>query len=80
MSRRQLFIILGVWIIVFLFLGIPSTWDKIFAILTGLIIVVSAVRMKTSKKIVSNSMMPYVEHKSEPAKVDITGMNPPVNS
>lgn len=42
MSKRQLLCLLGVWVIGFLFLGFPSSWHKIIAIVTGLIIILIA--------------------------------------
>lgn len=33
---------LGVWVIVFLFLGFPSDWEKILAVVSGLLIIVVA--------------------------------------
>lgn len=39
MSKRQLLCVLGVWVMAFLFLGLPSTWHKIIALVTGLLIV-----------------------------------------
>ncbi|HEY4478467.1 MAG TPA: hypothetical protein VI775_01350 [Candidatus Paceibacterota bacterium] len=42
MSKRQTLSIIGVWVMVFIFLGIPSIWHKIIAIVTGLIIIAIA--------------------------------------
>jgi hypothetical protein len=39
MSKRQLLCVLGAWVAVFLFLGLPSPWHKVIAIVTGLIII-----------------------------------------
>lgn len=30
---------LGVWIMIFLFLGVPSLWHKIFAVVSGLAVI-----------------------------------------
>jgi hypothetical protein len=46
MSQRQWIVVIGVWIMVFLFLGFPSSWQKILALLTGLILVVFAYRIR----------------------------------
>jgi hypothetical protein len=46
MSQRQWIVIIGVWVMIFLFLGFPSSWEKAFAILTGLLIIVIAYRIK----------------------------------
>ena len=39
MSKRQVLMILGVIIMILLFLGFPSAWDKFFAVAIGAIIV-----------------------------------------
>lgn len=51
MSKRQVLMVLGIWVIVFLFLGFPSSWDKVFAILTGLIIVAITVSLRPEQPI-----------------------------
>ncbi len=40
MSKRQLLCVIGVWVMVFLFLGFPSMWHKIIAVLSGLVIII----------------------------------------
>ena len=64
MSKRQLLIILGIWVMAFLFLGFPSTWDKIFSLITGLLIVAVAFKFKTVDKIDTNANVPFKEHKN----------------
>ncbi len=39
MSKRQMLCVLGVWVMVFLFLGVPSSWHEIIAAITGIIII-----------------------------------------
>ena len=39
MSKRQILSVLGVWIMVFLFLGIPPLWHKIIALISGIFII-----------------------------------------
>ena len=39
MSKRQWLCIFGVWVAVFLFLGLPPIWHKVIAVVTGLVIV-----------------------------------------
>jgi cell division protein FtsW (lipid II flippase) len=46
MSQRQWIVIIGVWVMIFLFLGFPASWEKAFAILTGLVIIIFAYRIK----------------------------------
>ena len=57
--------ILGVWIVIFLFLGFPSSWDRVFALISGLLIVIIAYRLKSETSTRSLGNMPYVEHKSD---------------
>ncbi|HEY4503501.1 MAG TPA: hypothetical protein VJJ28_00090 [Candidatus Paceibacterota bacterium] len=49
MSKRQLLCVLGVWVMFFLFLGIPSSWHKISAILSGLAIIAIAYNILPDK-------------------------------
>lgn len=39
MSKRQLLCLMGVWVTIFLFLGVPSLWHKIISVASGLIII-----------------------------------------
>lgn len=65
MSKRQWLSVFGVWVIVFLFLGFPSTWQRPIAIATGLIIIAIAYNLpheqNTQKTDSSNS---FVENNS----------------
>ena len=45
MSRQQWLSIIGVWVMVFLYLGFPTGWDKIFALITGLLIILISFRV-----------------------------------
>jgi len=60
--------IVGVWIMIFLFLGFTLNVKKALAVITGLVVVVGAYRMKSeeSSSTAKNSSIPFVEHKSEP--------------
>lgn len=49
---------------IFLFLGFPSAWDKIFSLIAGLLIIAVAFRFRSQPK-TSNLQMPYVEHKND---------------
>ena len=40
----------GVWVMVFLFLGVPSLWHKIIALASGLIIIAIAYNLPHEKK------------------------------
>jgi len=67
MSKRQLLILLGVWNIVFLFLGFPAGWNKVLAIVSGTLIVIIAygVYNDRSKKKITSEHHPYTDHRSE---------------
>jgi hypothetical protein len=56
MSKRQLSALLGLWVIVFLFLGFPSSWDKWIAVITGILIILVAYRKVQKKNPVSDSV------------------------
>ena len=64
MSHRQITMLIGVWIIVFLFLGFSLAWEQIFAVITGLVIVIMAYRTAPPVKTTDASAVPFVEHKS----------------
>ncbi len=42
MSKRQWLCIMGVWVMIFLFLGFPIGWHKIILAISGLIIIAIA--------------------------------------
>ncbi len=46
MSQRQLIVLIGVWVIVYPFLGVPSSWFKIIGLLTGLVVIAFAYRIR----------------------------------
>lgn len=74
MSKRQLLILLGIWVMVFTFLGFPPAWKQVFAVAAGAIIVTIAIASKPREKQQTNKgTVPFVEHKS----VD---MRPPTES
>lgn len=63
MSKRQFLTLIGVWVIIFLFLGFPVMWHKIIAIVSGLAIVAIAYSLPPTekKKIVEVQDKPFVE-------------------
>lgn len=72
MSKRQFLCLLGVWVMVFLFLGFPSGWHRPIALVSGLIIIViaynlpAAVRpISTSSSTGSSSPETFVENKQQ---------------
>ncbi len=64
MSQRQWIVVVGVWIMFFLFIGIPSSWEKVLAILTGILVIFMAYRIKF-KDGASPKNPPFVENVSE---------------
>ena len=60
MSKRQFLALIGVWTMIFIFLGLPVLWRQILAVLTGLGII-----------IFSYTLPPSVESKEDIAE-DIT--------
>jgi hypothetical protein len=46
MSKRQVLMILGIWVMLFLFLGFPSAWDAFFAVITGAVIIAITVTLR----------------------------------
>lgn len=65
MSKRQLLILLGIWVMVFTFLGFPPAWKQVFAVAAGAIIVTIAVASKPKERPQPNkSAVPFVEHKT----------------
>jgi hypothetical protein len=58
--------VLGVWTLIFLFLGFPPVWDKIFALIVGVLIIVIAFKSKPPVEPISSDRIPYMEHKSAP--------------
>jgi divalent metal cation (Fe/Co/Zn/Cd) transporter len=61
MSRQQWLSIVGVWVMVFLFLGFPAAWDKIIALVTGLLVIFISFKM-SSRNIHKNSESAYIEN------------------
>ena len=61
--------ILGVWTAIFLFLGFPSGWYRVIAVITGLVIVAVSYKMAQPSADGSQaSNIPYVEHRGGESK------------
>lgn len=54
MSKRQWLCVLGVWVMIFLFLGVPSLWHKIFALVSGIIIISIAYNLPAEERLSSS--------------------------
>lgn len=50
MSKRQWLCVLGAWTMIFLFLGVPSLWHKIIALVSGLIVILISYNLPHEKK------------------------------
>jgi len=62
MSRQQWLSIIGVWVMIFLYLGFPTGWDKIFALCTGLLIILISFKAFGKKFSKSQDNSSYVEN------------------
>jgi len=67
MSKRQILILLGIWVMIFLFLGFPSAWDKAFALIAGALIAIISYRGMPAGK-TQSADMPFIEHKAPAAR------------
>jgi uncharacterized membrane protein YfcA len=77
MSQRQWVIIIGVWVGLFLFLGFPSSWEPWIAVLTGLVIIIFAYRMKFKEN--AEAVAPVVPA-AAPKEAVITESSPKTDS
>lgn len=80
MSKRTVLILVGAWIIFFLFLGFPAAYDKVFAIVIGAIVLIIGLKERVASKVITEqTATPYVEHKQTMADVrssnSLTGTN-----
>jgi hypothetical protein len=65
MSKRQWLSLLGVWVMIFLFLGVPSLWHKIISVFTGLIIIFISYNLPPDRKFERKNTNVYVENNIE---------------
>ena len=49
--------------IVFLFIGFPPAYDKVFAIITGVVVLVIGLKERNHHRLVQSNSTPYVEHR-----------------
>lgn len=70
MSKRQWLILIGAWVMVFLFIGLPSSWENVLAVVTGLLICFVAYQFGPGVSVVdsADNSKPYVEHRSVATK------------
>ncbi len=72
MSKRQWLCILGVWIMFFLFLGVPSQWHEIIAIASGIIIIAISYNLPQEQKSntpISKSASTFTENTNDHSQV-----------
>jgi hypothetical protein len=63
MSKRQWLCLMGVWVMVFLFLGFPIGWHKIILAVSGLIIIAIAYNLpQEQSNVVNSSNSTFVEN------------------
>lgn len=66
MSKRQWLCIMGVWVMVFLYLGFPIGWHKIILIISGLIIIAIAYNLpQEHSNIIKDSNSSFVESENK---------------
>ena len=68
MSKRQILVLLGVWVGVFLFLGLSSGWLEVLAVITGVAIIALAYSLGSEPTRTNSEDTTYVEHKSAEQK------------
>lgn len=54
MSKRQFLCLLGIWVMFFLFIGFPSSWQKSIALVTGLTIAYVAYNLQQERRVGQN--------------------------
>lgn len=65
MSKRQIIMLLALWIILLPFLGFKSTWDKNILIITGLIILILSMRLNQANNRLGKSSDKNAPEKAE---------------
>ncbi len=71
MSKRQVIMLLGVWVMAFLFLGFPAYIDEILSVIVGLSVVIIAYNMNidncsaSDRENNSNNDLPFVDHRKD---------------
>lgn len=63
MSKKQILILLGAWMMLFTFLGFPEFWDKIISLVTGLIVILVSYLLPLKSEQNSTANLPFVEYK-----------------
>ena len=69
MSKRQWLCILGVWIIIFLFLGFPSYLDRTISVISGIIIILIAYNLpQEQNRVLSERDSAFIENNKDIAQ------------
>jgi hypothetical protein len=72
MSKRQVLMLIGVIVVIVPFLGFPSSWQRFFEIVCGILVIGIAYSMAPKIKPVDSADLPFSEHKSD----NLTNPNP----
>jgi len=65
MSKRQILMLIGLWITAILHLGLPELWDKILLFITGIVIIFTSFKIKETEIKVVSEPQNFVDHKVE---------------
>lgn len=63
--------LLGVWVIVFMFLGFPQNWQKILAVITGVYMIILAYSLGSDAPKTTDIRAPFVDHKADQIEKDV---------
>jgi hypothetical protein len=64
MSKKQILILLGAWVMLFTFLGFPEYWDKIISLVTGCVVIIVAYLLPSPEQEKFTANLPFVEYKN----------------
>lgn len=80
MSKRQILMLLGLWVGVFLFLGFPQTWDKAIAVISAILIIVFSISLgsfeSANQRKGESEAVPFVDTKYESRSSSMDSIRP----
>ncbi len=65
MSKRQILMLIGLWIMAILHLGLPELWDKMLLFITGIVIIFTSFKIKETEIKAVSEPQNFVDHKVE---------------
>ncbi len=65
MSKRQILILIGIWIIVLPFLGFPGNWQRILFVITGVYLLALSYSLRLEGAQTNSDEISFVDHKNE---------------